>query len=256
MRKLGITEDEMTSRRDFWKGSLTNQERQIQMMDKHYGEAAAHQREQNKIARGQLALMVDRHGKDSPEYKMAKSKVDAEENYTKGMVDVATMMDKGEDPSKIAAKANDLGMQHQDKMVKVKEQLPDGTIREVIVNPLTERLKPYAAKFATEKTAEARSEYGADTGIQAIPTNSGEIRWRSNRTPSGAQGAMVGYRTLAELVKEEGIKPRKAQRGLSAGATAVNFPYTPSGEPQSGGYSPGGGVTPPGVNAGRYYTGN
>jgi hypothetical protein len=193
-------------------------------MEKHYGEMATHQREQIAVARGNLALLQDRHGKGSPEYKKAAAQVKSDEDYFKGMGDLAEMMDKGEEPNKIAAKANDLGMQHADKMPKIKVSDGNGNIREEIVNPLTERVKPYAAKYAAAKTEEARQKYGIDSGIQAVATNSGQIKWISPRTPGGGK---IGYPTLEELVKEESIKPRKPARGLTP--ASIQFPYEPSG---------------------------
>jgi hypothetical protein len=229
MRKIGVTEEEMASRREFWRGSLNNEERRTAAMETHYSNEAAHQRQQIQVARGNLALLETRHGRESPEYKQAAMKLKGDQDYLKGMGDLAQMIDKGDDPAKIMAKANDLGMQHSDKMPKIKISNGDGTYREEIVNPLAERVKPYVAMYAAEKTAEAQTTYGSDTDIKAVPQVGGTLGWKSRNTRDGKL-----YTSLGELVKEEGIKPRKARepRGLTPVAESSDssrFTHTPSG---------------------------
>jgi hypothetical protein len=233
LQELGVKQDELDARKKFWadqgehwKESIKVQREQLDATKKHFADQYDVNKQNAATARGQLVLAETRHGKNSPEYKAAKSAHERQEAYNTGIEDLAVRMDKGEDPEKLFAAAARFTMKHKDRMPKITETDVAGNRTERIVNPVEEQLGTYTRQFANRQTAEAQAQYGTDTGIVAIPGKGGIIGWRSNRTPRD-----ITYGSLAELVKEDGIKPPKVRGLAPASAPApIQFPYTPSGE--------------------------
>ena len=210
---MGVREDELKGRLDFWKATDAHYQRadataalSAANRATYLGMAAKTQQDAFTLAQARHKLAVDTTGPDSPAAKTAGILLRREQEVEKHMNKSADLMKAGADPGKVAEemKQADMVLNILGRPTTIKKWNPvTGGYDTEIAGAMDKPLMEYTKKFAGKEEGEAIQTYGIQHGIRAVPHPSGEIRWASSRTPEGKS-----YDTLAELVKAEKLGPK------------------------------------------------